>query len=179
MSARILVVDDEPRAEDSVAEVLSACGLVPVVAQSYDEAMQHIAEQTFDGAVIDLVLEGQAVGHLLVRALVERCPDARIVLVTGRRSLDACRAAFAAGGKLLTKPYDPFSLVPFFVGDSAVPIPFSASAQEAARAMAIKDSLCRSDGNVASTARELEISRPTVRRCRDREAPDDDDSDPQ
>ena len=80
-SATILVVDDEPVARLSLAELLSLEGYEVVAAASGEEAVDLIPEGPFDLAIIDLKMPGMD-GLEVVDVLQERSPDTVIIMLT-------------------------------------------------------------------------------------------------
>ncbi|MFN2503183.1 MAG: ATP-binding protein [Acidimicrobiales bacterium] len=116
--ARILVVDDDELVARHIASMLSNSGIDPTIdiAFALDEAMPLIESQTYDLAVMDVIMgpsEARAAGGLhLAHAVRNNSPDAIIVVLTGYLDRDFLTVAFQSGvDEYLLKP-DIGQLVP-------------------------------------------------------------------
>ncbi|MBA3499376.1 MAG: response regulator [Myxococcota bacterium] len=103
---RALLVDDDARQREGLAELLRRAGIAVTLADCGSMALQHAAVQTFDVALVDLELPDVS-GSELVAQLRARRPKLSIIVVSGHpadsdavRSLDACDARY------LEKPLD-------------------------------------------------------------------------
>jgi DNA-binding NtrC family response regulator len=94
--SNILVVDDDPLARDHLAKVLGHEGYRVSTVESGKEALEHIASETFDLALVDLRMEGMG-GMELLEALRERTPDTAVVIVTAHPSLETVFEALRQG----------------------------------------------------------------------------------
>lgn len=100
----VLLVEDDEDLRGALALVLRARELKVREAADAAEALEAIADDTFDAVVTDLGLPDVS-GPELLRRLRERAPSARLVVLTGHsgESLEeACRGAGA--DVVLTKP---------------------------------------------------------------------------
>jgi DNA-binding response OmpR family regulator len=103
-SAKIMVVDDEPAARLSLAELLSLEGYEVVSAASGEEAVDMIPEGPFDLAIVDLKMPGMD-GLGVVDAFQERSPDTIIVMLTAHGTLETAVQAMRQGAHdYLLKP---------------------------------------------------------------------------
>ncbi len=103
-SASILVVDDEPAARLSLAELLSLEGYEVAAAASGEEALDLLADSLFDLAILDLKMPGMD-GLEVVKVLQERTPDTVIILLTAHGTLETAVQAMRQGAHdYLLKP---------------------------------------------------------------------------
>jgi DNA-binding response OmpR family regulator len=96
VEARILVVDDQPGVRFFLKEVLEGEGHHVVTAESGEVALEHIAEQTFDVAVIDLVMK-EVSGIDVLRALKRDAPSTAAIVLTAHGSLQTAVEALRQG----------------------------------------------------------------------------------
>jgi DNA-binding NtrC family response regulator len=97
MSARVLLVEDEPGIQLAIRGLLRREGHETAVAGSGTEAIQLLAEQTFDLVLTDLSLPDGISGLDLVRHVGEKCAGTPVVLITAYGSEDLARDAVEAG----------------------------------------------------------------------------------
>ena len=107
---RVLVVDDEPLVLRSTADLLADDGYEVAVASGYDDALSRL-EAAPDTSVLvtDISFSGGPDGIALARAVAERWPHIRIVIVSGE-----CRpqgADYPDNALFFTKPYAPGALL--------------------------------------------------------------------
>jgi DNA-binding response OmpR family regulator len=103
-SATIMVVDDEPAARLSLAELLSLEGYEVLAAASGEEAVDLLPEGPFDLAIIDLKMPGMD-GLDVVQVLQERSPDTVIIMLTAHGTLETAVQAMRQGAHdYLLKP---------------------------------------------------------------------------
>ena len=94
--ATVLVVDDQPGVRFFLEEVLSEDGYLVVAAESGEEALEHIATQRFDAAVIDLIMR-EVDGIEVLTALKRRAPDTAAIVLTAHGSLETAVEALRQG----------------------------------------------------------------------------------
>jgi len=95
-AARILVVDDEPGIRFFLEEVLTSEGHDVVAVESGEAALEQIAAQEFDLALLDLRLKG--IGGLEVLAeLRRRSPGTAVIVLTAYASLETAVEALRQG----------------------------------------------------------------------------------
>ena len=103
---RILIVDDNGRARQSMAEVLSAAGHEVVASASAIEALKVVEQRDFDLIITDLQMPGMD-GLAFVRTLAERRCEAQIVMVTAFASVASAVEAMRHGAfDYIEKPFD-------------------------------------------------------------------------
>jgi two-component system phosphate regulon response regulator PhoB len=107
MSARILVVEDEPAIQELVALNLAQAGQRPVMAASAEEALDRIREELPDLVLLDWMLPGQS-GIELARRLRadERTKRLPIIMLTARGDEeDKLRGLETGADDYVTKPF--------------------------------------------------------------------------
>ena len=103
---RVLVVDDNPRARQSMADVLAAAGHEVVASASAIEGLKLADRQFFDVIITDLQMPGMD-GLAFIRALAERKDEAQIVMVTAFASVTSAVEAMRYGAfDYIEKPFD-------------------------------------------------------------------------
>ena len=112
---RVLVVDDESDARDSITAVLAHCGAEVTPAASVQEAMTTFEVSPPDVLVADLAMPGED-GYELIRQvrMSERAGGRRMpaIAVTALASAEDRRRALAAGFDVhLAKPTEPSDIV--------------------------------------------------------------------
>ncbi len=103
---RILVVDDNPRARQSMTDALSAAGHDVVASASAVEGLKLTDRQVFDVIITDLQMPGMD-GLAFIRALAERRNEAQVVMVTAFASVASAVEAMRYGAfDYIEKPFD-------------------------------------------------------------------------
>jgi DNA-binding response OmpR family regulator len=101
-----MVVDDEPVARLSLAELLLLEGYEAVPAASGEEAVELLAEGPFDLAIIDLKMPGMD-GLEVVEAFQKQAPETVIIMLTAHGTLETAVQAMRRGAHdYLLKPTD-------------------------------------------------------------------------
>jgi DNA-binding response OmpR family regulator len=104
VSSKILVVDDEPAARLSLAELLSLEGYEVSVAASGEEALDLLGEGPFDLAIIDLKMPGMD-GLEVIQGIQERTGETIIIMLTAHGTLETAVQAMRQGAHdYLLKP---------------------------------------------------------------------------
>ncbi len=110
---RLLVVDDDPGVQELLAEVLTGAGYRVETAFNSDEAVGRVAEEKYDGMVLDLVLPEED-GLALYDRVLEISPSLRdrVVFISGEaREHQLRRAARRTGVGVLRKPFSILDLM--------------------------------------------------------------------
>jgi DNA-binding NtrC family response regulator len=103
---RVLVVDDNARARQSMVEVLAAAGHDVAASASAIEALKHVERSTFDVIITDLQMPGMD-GLAFIRALAGRKVESQIVMVTAFASVGSAVEAMRYGAfDYIEKPFD-------------------------------------------------------------------------
>jgi DNA-binding response OmpR family regulator len=111
-SPRILVVDDSQEILTMLSHALSRHGFLIDAATSTEEALARLATETYDAAVVDLVMPGQD-GAALAAALRERIQGLPVALMTAYARSPLLVAARKAGARVFPKPLSIQDLVGF------------------------------------------------------------------
>src|SRR5688572_19194660 len=105
-TARILVVDDNARARQSMADVLKAAGHDVESSASALEALRLLDRQSFDVILTDLQMPGMN-GLEFIRALESRGCEAQVAMVTAFASVSSAVEAMRHGAfDYIEKPFD-------------------------------------------------------------------------
>lgn len=103
-SAHIMVVDDEPAARLSLAELLSLEGYEVSTAASGEEATELFQDGPFDLAIVDLKMPGMD-GLDVVEALQKHSPETVVIMLTAHGTLETAVQAMRKGAHdYLLKP---------------------------------------------------------------------------
>jgi DNA-binding NtrC family response regulator len=106
LTGRVLVVDDNPRARQSMADALAAAGHEVVASASAIEALKLTDRQLFDVIITDLQMPGMD-GLAFIRTLAERKNEAQVVMVTAFASVSSAVEAMRYGAfDYIEKPFD-------------------------------------------------------------------------
>src|ERR1017187_578341 len=107
IKGKLLIVDDELSVRDSLAKWFAEEGYDVATAESANEALTRVAEQTFDVALVDIKMRGTD-GIELQRRLHEIYPDMLVIIMTGYASVETAIAALKNGAyDYVNKPLDP------------------------------------------------------------------------
>lgn len=102
---RILLVDDQRSLRRSLSLMLQGAGFETGEAESGEEALRHLAEQTYDLVITDLRMEGMS-GIDLLREIKKIAPTLPVILITAYGSIDSAVDAMRLGAfDYLTKPF--------------------------------------------------------------------------
>jgi DNA-binding response OmpR family regulator len=103
-SAHIMVIDDEPAARLSLAELLSLEGYEVTAAASGEEALERMPDGPFDLAIVDLKMPGMD-GLQVVEVLQKQSPNTVIIMLTAHGTLETAVQAMRQGAHdYLLKP---------------------------------------------------------------------------
>jgi DNA-binding NtrC family response regulator len=103
---KLLIVDDEFSARDSLAKWFREDGYEVAAAESSSQALARIAEQVFDVALVAIQTQGSE-GIELQRRLHELCPEMPVIIATGSGLFETGVAALRAGAySYVGKPLD-------------------------------------------------------------------------
>ena len=164
---RVLIVEDEPRLRELLADVVPDMGYPATAVRSGEEALRVMAADPRDVVLLDLHLPG--VGGMDVFAAVRRqWPATQVIVATAYGDLTAAQEAIRLGvADFLTKPFhlsdveaalDRARLRSAAAGPPATLHPTPTTMADAERA-AIVAALARHGGNRTAAAAELGISR--------------------
>jgi PAS domain S-box-containing protein len=109
---RVLTVDDEPMMTKAVVRMLRPSGHLVTAAGSGEEALERLAEQSFDVVVSDMGMGAGMNGWELADMVKRRWPGVRFLLATGwGAALDLAEARTRGVDGILAKPYHPAELL--------------------------------------------------------------------
>lgn len=94
--AKLLVVDDEKIALNSLVRALSKEGYSVVPASNGTEAIEKLRESDFDVVITDLIM-GDIDGHAVLEETKSRHPDTRLIMITGYATVDTAVQALRTG----------------------------------------------------------------------------------
>jgi DNA-binding response OmpR family regulator len=94
---RTLIVDDDEGIRFFLKETLEVEGHEITLVSSGEEALDHLREQPFDLAILDLRLGGRVDGHRILEAISWRWPQTARIILTGHGSLDSAMSAIREG----------------------------------------------------------------------------------
>ena len=101
----VLVVEDEQKVASALREGLESEGYSVAVAPSGEEAFFRVNTETFDVVLLDLTLPGRD-GLDILRALRQRGPDTRVLILSARDTLDDRVKGLDSGADdYLVKPF--------------------------------------------------------------------------
>lgn len=110
-TAKILVVDDEPRLVRLVSEVLKAAGYRVIAATSGKSATEMVALEQPDLVLLDVLLGAGPTGYDVCRS-VREFSDVAVVMLTAKATEADILAGFEAGADdYLTKPFSAKELI--------------------------------------------------------------------
>lgn len=106
LTGQVLVVDDNARARQSMADVLRHAGHQVEACSSAIEALQRIEGSDFDVIITDLQMPGMT-GLEFIRKLSERKVESQVVMVTAFASVSSAVEAMRYGAfDYIEKPFD-------------------------------------------------------------------------
>jgi two-component system response regulator RegA len=169
----LLIVDDDKPFCDRLARALAARGFLPRTANSIAEGAACLTEGAPAFAVFDLKL-GDGSGLDLMRALKEKRPEARAIILTGYGAIATAVTAVKLGAyDYLAKPVNADEVAAALSGeDEARPDPDDhPMSADRARWEHIQRVYETCDRNVSETARQLSMHRRTLQRILAKRAP--------
>lgn len=102
---RVLIVEDDSPILKLISTLVTAAGWLPVPFTTGEEALKVLQEDSFDLAVLDLMLPGVS-GMEVLRHLHHHYPDTKTIVVTGYSSVEGAVEAMRQGAfNYLPKPF--------------------------------------------------------------------------
>jgi DNA-binding response OmpR family regulator len=103
---RVLLVDDDGAVRSMMNEALTRKGFHVVTASSVQEALRHIADETFDVLITDLHMPEAGDGFTVISAMRHSQPHALTLLVSGYPDVESAMAAIVLeADEVLVKPF--------------------------------------------------------------------------
>lgn len=144
---RVLVVDDDPQITSLIALYLRKHGYETTVAGDGDTAERLLREESFDLALLDIMLPGPD-GLELVRAVRKR-GDLPVILVSARASdVDKVAGLHLGADDYVTKPFSPSELMARV--ESVLRRSSRSSATSASAGITVADLVIDTESRVAS-----------------------------
>src|SRR5262245_17571059 len=107
---KVLVVDDEPDAVETMAAILREDGHTVDTSPTAEEALERFRQETYHLLLTDLLLPGKS-GVDLTKIIHENCPATAIVLITGHATVKSAVSALKRGASdYIKKPVNPKKL---------------------------------------------------------------------
>lgn len=101
---QILVVDDEAFIREAIELYFASEGYQVSVAANADEALKHLQAESFDVAILDIVMPGMN-GVDLLREMKRSHPDVEVIMASGNGTLQTAVEAMRLGAyDYITKP---------------------------------------------------------------------------
>ncbi|MEZ4460934.1 MAG: response regulator [bacterium] len=168
-NAHILIVDDNERLRTQLANAMQRRRLVADTAADVTSALELLAQDTFDFAIVDLKMPG-ASGLELIREMSKNWPEVAVVMMTGYGSIATAVDAVKLGAvNYVQKPADADDLLAAL--ERGLDEPLGDATQDyAAPSLAraewehIHRVLADCAGNISEAARRLGIHRRTLQR---------------
>jgi DNA-binding response OmpR family regulator len=111
MQGKVLVVDDEQTARDSLADILQLEGCRVQTAANGEQALEWLYQDEFDLMLLDLKMPGMD-GLEVLRQAALMCPEMQIILLTAHGSLESAIEALRFGAHdYLLKPCPPDQII--------------------------------------------------------------------
>lgn len=106
MTARILVVDDDPLICEQLSSLFSDAGFAAIATSQPQEAMELLGREAYDLGVVDLKMPGTD-GITLMQEMRTRAPMIDFIMITGHASIKGAVEAIRMGASdYITKPFD-------------------------------------------------------------------------
>jgi two-component system, NtrC family, response regulator HydG len=110
LTGRILIVDDEDVVRESLEQWFAAEGYEAKTAATGKDALQTVASEEFDLALLDIKMPGMD-GMELQRRLHDADPDLMVIIMTGYATVETAVQALKGGAyDYIAKPVDPDEL---------------------------------------------------------------------
>jgi len=164
---RLLLVDDDDGYRAVLARSLERRGFQVTAVDEAAAALAGCRDQQPDYVILDLNLAGQS-GLNLIQPLLAIRPEARILILTGYASIATVVSAMKLGAtQYLAKPADVTDIIHALVEDPGESAAFADNPRMTVKHLEweyIQRILAEQGGNIAATARILNMHRRTLQR---------------
>ena len=107
---RVMIVDDEPIVGKRLRPALEKHGFEVETFLDPSKALARLQEQEFDIVVTDFRME-ELDGIQVLAHVMEKCPNTRVILITGYATVEVAREALVKGAfDFIAKPFKPREL---------------------------------------------------------------------
>lgn len=107
---RVMIIDDEPIVGKRLRPALEKHGFEVEVFVDPEKALARLRVQDFDIVVTDFRME-ELDGIQVLTHVMERCPNTRVILITGYATVEVAREALVKGAfDFIAKPFKPKEL---------------------------------------------------------------------
>ncbi|HEX5046792.1 MAG TPA: response regulator [Gammaproteobacteria bacterium] len=166
-SPSVLVIDDDRRFAETLAQALQRRGWNAAVAHTVDTALAAARAHRPNAAIVDLKLAAED-GLTLVEPLRACDANMRIVVLTGYASIATAVKAIKLGADdYLAKPVTASAVADALLRDEPAALPVEAAEPMSPRRLEwehIQRVLAEHAGNISETARALKMHRRTLQR---------------
>jgi len=102
---RLLIVDDENDLRDLLSQILGSEGYEIVTACDGDEAIRILGEESFDAALLDILMPNRS-GFEVLKHITKNHPATKSIMLTGYTDLKVAIEAKEKGAvEFISKPY--------------------------------------------------------------------------
>lgn len=106
----VLVIDDDESMRLACAQTLEQGGFAVVMASNGEEALEKTRRESFDVALLDLMMPGIP-GMEVLKRLKQDSPDLLVIIITGYATIESAVEAMQRGAyNYLAKPFTPEAL---------------------------------------------------------------------
>ena len=110
MNSKALIVEDDAAVRSTLARVLTSSGIQSALTESGQEALEKLAEESFDVILLDLNLDGMD-GFEVIHALRAEGNQTPVMVVSGRtEDVDMLYSLEIGADDYITKPFNPVTL---------------------------------------------------------------------
>jgi two-component system response regulator RegA len=163
----VLVIDDDRRFAETLAQALERRGFRTAVAHTVETALAAARARRPDAAIVDLRLAAED-GLTLVEPLRACGAEMRIVVLTGYASIATAVKAIKLGADdYLAKPVTASAVADALLRDEPAESPIAAAEPMSPRRLEwehIQRVLAEHAGNISETARALKMHRRTLQK---------------
>ncbi len=103
---KVLIVDDEIEFSEALAERMKMRGVLVDIVNNGQEAVEKVAENTYDAIILDMVMPGMD-GIETLKQIKEKKSDFQVILLTGQGTIEKSVESMKLGAvDFLEKPAD-------------------------------------------------------------------------
>ncbi len=170
---RLLIIDDDQAFVRQLSRSMERAGLTVFAASNSAEALQMVEAETPHFIVLDMKLDNDN-GLDLVPDIKEKCPDSRVVMLSGYGNIASAVSAIKNGvSDYLAKPAQADEILNALLsdGEEKPELPDTILSADRVRWEHIQRVYELCDRNVSETARRLNMHRRTLQRILAKRSP--------